>query len=78
MRLYFVAKEFYSSITPRLLHVFYSCFHALDQYSGDPSSSLNQATGHQLVSLCRSVMEKEKKSALGFTNDKLVLRDCSV
>ena len=56
----FCAKEYYSSITPRLLHVCDSFLPLSDQYSGDPSSSLIQATGHQLVSLCRSVVEEEK------------------
>ena len=39
MRVYFSSNECYSSITPRLLHVCDSNFPALDQYSGDPSSS---------------------------------------
>ena len=60
MRVFFVSNEYSSSITPRLLHVCDSIFPALDQYSGDPSSSLSQATGHQLVSLCHSVVEEEK------------------
>ena len=65
MRVYFVPNEYHSSISPRLLHVCNSCFPLLDQYSGDPSSSLIQATGHQLVSLCRSVVEDEKNQLLG-------------
>ena len=65
MRAYFVPKEYYFIITPRLLHVFNSFFPASDQYSGDPSSSLIQATGHQLVFLCRSVEEEEKNQLLG-------------
>ena len=36
----------------------------LDQYSGDSSSAPIQATGHQLVSLCRSVVEEEKNQLL--------------
>ena len=64
MMVYFVLIEFYSSILPRLLHAFNSYFPALDQYSGDPSSSINQATGHQLVSLCRSVVEEENNQLL--------------
>ena len=40
-------------------------FPVLDQYSGDPSSSVIRATGHQLVSLCRSVVEEEKNQLLG-------------
>ena len=65
MRVYFVSNEYSSSITLRLLHVCNSFFPALDQYSGDPSSSLIQATGHQLVSLCRSVVEEVKNQLLG-------------
>ena len=60
MRVYFVSNEYYASITPRLLHVCESFFLSLDQYSGGPSSSLIQATGHQLVPLCRSVVEEGK------------------
>ena len=65
MRVYFVPNEFYFGITPRLLHICDSYFPALDQYSGDPSSSLIQSTGHQLVFLCRSVVEEEKNQLLG-------------
>ena len=39
VRVYFVLNEYYSSITPRLLHFCDSFFPILDQYSGDPSSS---------------------------------------
>ena len=52
-------------MTPRWLHVCNSYFPVLDQYSGDPSSSVIRATGHQLVSLCRSVVEEEKNQLLG-------------
>ena len=65
MRVYFVPNEYFSSITPRLLHVFNSYFPVLDQYSGDPSSSLFRATRHQLVSLCRPVVEEETNQLLG-------------
>ena len=65
MRVYLVPKEYYSGITPRLLHVCNSFFRVLNQYSGNPSSSLIRATGHQLVSLCRSVVEEEKNQLLG-------------
>ena len=65
MRVYLVPNESYSSITPHLLHVCDSFFLVLDQYSGDPSSYLIQATGHQLVSLYRSVVEEEKNQLLG-------------
>ena len=62
---YFVSNEYCSSITPRLLRVCDLYFLPLNQYSGDPSSSLIQATGHHLVSLCRSVVEEEKSQLLG-------------
>ena len=65
MRVFLVPNECYSSITPRLLHVCDSFLPVLDQYSGDNSSSLIQATGHQLVSLCRSVVEGERNQLLG-------------
>ena len=52
-------------MTPRWLHVCSSYFPVLDQYSGDPSSSVIRATGHQLVSICRSVVEEEKNQLLG-------------
>ena len=65
MRVYFVANESSCSITPRLLHVCDSFLPALDQVSGDPSSSFIQATGHQLVFLCCSLVEEEKNQLLG-------------
>ena len=65
MRVYFVSNGWHSSFTPRLLHVCNPYFPVLDQYSGDPSSSVIRATGHQLVSLCRSVVEEEKNQLLG-------------
>ena len=52
-------------MTPHWLHVCNPYFPVLDQYSGDPSSSVIRATGHQLVSLCRSVVEEEKNQLLG-------------
>ena len=64
MRVYCVPIEYYSSITPRLLHVCNSYFRVLDHYSGDLSSSLIQVTGYQLVSFCRSVVEDEKNQLL--------------
>ena len=65
MRVYFVPKEYYSDVTPRLLHVCDSYSPVLDQYSGDPSFSLMQATGHQLVSLCCSVVGEKESQLLG-------------
>ena len=77
MRVYLFPNEFYASIPPRFLHVCDPYFPVLDQYSGDPSSSMIRATGHQLVSLCRSGGGGEE-SAPGSFNDQLVLRNCSV
>ena len=65
MRVFLVSNEYSSSITPRLLHVCNTFFAVLDQYSGHPSSSLFLATGHQLVSLCRSVEQEERNQLLG-------------
>ena len=61
MMVCFVPNEYHPSITPDLLHVCDSNFPAIDQYSGDPWSSLIQATGPQLVSLCHSVVKEEEK-----------------
>ena len=65
MRVYFVSNESYSSITARLLHIANSYFPVLDQYCGDSSSSVIQATGHQLLFVCRSVVVEEKNQLLG-------------
>ena len=64
MGVYFVPKVYYSSITPHLPHVADSCFPVLDQYSGHPLSAVIQATGHQLVSVCSSLVEEEEKNQL--------------
>ena len=50
MRVYFAPNEYYSSTTPRLFRVADSYFVVLDQYFGNPSSAVIQATGHHLVS----------------------------
>ena len=65
MRVYFVPNEFHSGITPHLLHAADSWFPGLDQYPGDFASAVNKARGHQLVSLCRSVVEEETGQLLG-------------
>ena len=65
MRVYFVPNEYYSSITLRLLHLTNSYSPVLDQYSGDPPSAVIHAKGHQLLSLCRSVLEEEKNQRMG-------------
>ena len=64
MRVYHVPNEYSSSVTPRLLHVCNPYIPVLDQYTGDLSSSMIRATGHQLVALCRSVVEEEKNQLL--------------
>ena len=64
MRVHFVSNEYSFSITPRLLLVCNPYFPVLDQYTGDPSSSMIWATEHQLVSLCLSVVEEEKNQLL--------------
>ena len=61
----FCSNEYYSSITPRLLHVRDSILLVLDQYTGDLSSSFIHGTRHQLVSLCCSLVEEEKDQLLG-------------
>ena len=38
------------------------CF--LDQFVTDPAATVIRATGHQMVSLCRSVCEEEKSQLL--------------
>ena len=65
MGVHLVSNEYSSSITPRLLHVCNPYFPVLDQYTEDPSSSMIRATGHQLVSLCCSVVEEEKNQLVG-------------
>ena len=35
-----------------------------DQFGTDPAATVIRATGHQLVSLCRSVCEEEKAQLL--------------
>ena len=64
MRAYLVPNECSSSVTPRLLHVCNPYFHVLDQYIGDFPPSMIRATGLQLVSLCRSMVEEERNQLL--------------
>ena len=50
-----------------LFHVgskFLPHFCLLDQFVTDPSATVIRATGHQMVSLCRSVCEEEKAQLL--------------
>ena len=65
MKVSFVQMSNYSSVTSPFLHVCDSFLLVLDQYTADFSSSFIQATGHQLVSLCRSVEEEDKNQLLG-------------
>ena len=52
--------EEFTSIVPSWLQVFtiFNC--VVDQFVADPAATVIHATGHQLVSLCRSVCEEEK------------------
>ncbi len=77
MRVCLFPNEYYSSITPRLLHISDSYSPALDQYSGDTSSFLTQPQDSAGVSLSLCGVGGEK-SALGSINDQLLLRECSV
>ena len=47
-------------LTPDFYHI--SCY--LEQFVTDPAATVNRATGHQMVSLCRSVFEEEKAQLL--------------
>ena len=47
-------------LTPDFHHIF--CL--LDQFMTDPAATVIHATGHQSVSLCRSVCEEEKAQLL--------------
>ena len=49
-------NEEFTSIVPSWLQV----FTIVDQFVADPAATVIHATGHQLVSLCRSVCEEEK------------------
>ena len=53
-------NEEFTSIVPSWLQVFtiFNCI--VDQFVADPIATVIHATGHQLVSLCRSVCEEEK------------------
>ena len=39
------------------------CFLFIDQYTADPASPSNIASGHQLVSICWSVFDEEKSQS---------------
>ena len=50
-----------------LFHVgskFYHISFIVDQFVTDPAATVIRATGHQMVSLCRSVCEEEKAQLL--------------
>ena len=60
MMVIFVFKSriylFCSMLTPNFDHV--SCL--LDQFVTNPAATVTRTTGHQMVSLCRSICEEEK------------------
>ena len=47
-----------------LAPIFYHMACLLDQFVTDPAATVIRATGHQMVSLCRSVSEEEKAQLL--------------
>ena len=47
-----------------LFQVFTIFLSVTDQFVTDPAATLIRATGHQMVSLCRSVCEEEKAQLL--------------
>ena len=47
-------------LAPNFYHI--SC--VVDQFVTDPAATMIRATGHQMVSLCRSVFEEEKAQLL--------------
>ena len=53
-------NEEFTSIVPSWLQVFTIFICVVDQFVADPAATVIHATGHQLVSLCRSVCEEEK------------------
>ena len=55
-----VLNEEFTSIVPSWLQVFTISVSFADQFGTDPAATVIRATGHQLVSLCRSVCEEEK------------------
>ena len=61
----FCSNEYSPGFTPDILHVADFYFPVLDQNPGFPSYAVIQATGHQLVSLSRSVVVEEKGTLLG-------------
>ena len=56
--------EEFTSIVPGWLQVFTIFIWFADQFGTDPAATVIRATGHQLVSLCRSVCAEEKTQLL--------------
>ena len=56
-------NEEFTSIVPNWRQAFTILLFA-DQFGTDPAATVIRATGHQLVSLCRSVCEEEKAQLL--------------
>ena len=50
----------FTSIVPSWLEVFTIFVSFADQFVTDPAATVIRATGHQIVSLCRSVCQEEK------------------
>ena len=42
----------------------YHIFRFVDQFVTDPAATVFRATGHQMVSVCRSICEEEKAQLL--------------
>ena len=53
------ASSLFSNIAPQFL-----CFMILDHFTNDPVATPIRATGHQLVTLCRSVCAEERSQIL--------------
>ena len=57
-------NEEFTSIVPSWLQVLTIFIWFADQFGTDPTATVIRATGHQLVSLCRSLCEEEKAQLL--------------
>ena len=60
-------------LAPNSYHI--SCL--LDQFATDAAATVIRATGHQMVSLCRSVCEEEKAQLLSPLMNTLYFPPCS-
>ena len=54
------SNEEFTSIIPSWLQFFTMFLSFADQFVTDPAATLIRPTGHQMVSLCRSVCEEQK------------------